>query len=337
MSRDLGIDLGTANVLVYMSGKGIVIDEPSVVAMNTENGNVLAVGNYAKEMIGRTPGNIVATRPLKSGVIANFKVTEAMLKYFIKKTRSHFFFGSRPKVVICIPSGVTQVERRAVIEATINAGSKENGTYLIEEPMAAAIGCNLPIEEPIGSMIVDIGGGTSEMAVISLGGIVTSSSLRVAGDALNEHILNYVKKEYNVAIGERTAEQIKMNIASVYEPDAEISMDTRGRDLLTGLPKTLSISSIDVYNAIKEPISNIVDSIKLTLEKTPPELSADVIETGITITGGGALIHGLDKLIEAETGINVKVADEPLKSVVLGTSVVLENMNTLKNTLQSSY
>ena len=337
MSRDLGIDLGTANVLVYMSGKGIIIDEPSVVAMNTKTNNVLAVGNYAKEMIGRTPGNIVATRPLKSGVIANFKVTEAMLKYFIKKSRSHLFWSSKPKVVICIPSGVTQVEKRAVIEATVNAGAKENGTYLIEEPMAAAIGCKLPVEEPVGSMIVDIGGGTSEMAIISLGGIVTSNSLRIAGDALNEHILNYIKKEYNMAVGERTAEEIKINIASVYEPDEKKSMDARGRDLLTGLPKTLNINSIDVYNAIKEPIAGIVDAIKLTLEKTPPELSADVIETGITLTGGGALIGGLDKLIESETGINVKVADDPLKSVVLGTSAVLENMNILKNTLQASY
>lgn len=337
MARDLGIDLGTANVLIYMSGKGIIIDEPSVVAMNTENNKVLAVGNYAKEMIGRTPGNIIATRPLKSGVIANFKITEAMLKYFIKKSRSKLIFNPKPKVVICIPSGVTQVERRAVIEATVNAGSKENGTYLIEEPMAAAIGCNLPVEEPVGSMIVDIGGGTSEMAVISLGGIVTSNSLRIAGDVLNEHILNYIKKEYNVAIGERTAEEIKINIASVYEPDEKNSVQARGRDLLSGLPKTLNITSIDVYNAIREPISNIVDSIKLTLEKTPPELSADVIETGITLTGGGALIGGFDKLVEAETGINVKIAHEPLKSVVKGTSVVLDNMNILKNTLHSSY
>ena len=337
MSRDLGIDLGTANVLVYMSGKGIIIDEPSVVAMDTKNNKVMAVGNYAKQMIGRTPGNIVATRPLKAGVIANFKITEAMLKYFIKQSKPKFFFSSKPKVVICIPSGVTQVERRAVIEATVNAGAKENGTYLIEEPMAAAIGCKLPVEEPIGSMIVDIGGGTSEMAVISLGGIVTSNSLRIAGDVLNEHILNYVKKEFNIAIGERTAEQVKMNIASVYEPDEQKTMEARGRDLLTGLPKTIQISSVDVFNAIKEPIFGIIDAIKLTLEKTPPELSSDVIETGITLTGGGALIMGLDKLIEKETGIAVNIAPEPLKSVVIGTSIVLENINELKNTLWTSY
>ena len=336
MAYNLGIDLGTANTLVYMSSKGIIIDEPSVVAMDKEKNKVLAVGSNAKEMIGRTPGNIIATRPLKAGVIANFKVTEAMLKYFIKKSRSKVFLAPKPKVIICIPSGVTQVERRAVIEATVNAGSKENATYLIEEPMAAAIGCGLPVEEPIGSMIVDIGGGTSEMAIISLGGIVTSNSLRIAGDALNEHILNHVKKEFNIAIGERTAEEIKINIASVYEPDNKIFFEARGRDLLTGLPKTLKINSIDVYNAIKEPIYNIVDCIKLTLEKAPPELSSDVIETGIILTGGGALINGLDKLIESETGISTRIADEPLKSVVKGTSIVLENMSLLSNTVRSS-
>ena len=336
MAYNLGIDLGTANTLVYMNSKGIIIDEPSVVAMDKEKNKVLAVGSSAKEMIGRTPGNIIATRPLKAGVIANFKVTEAMLKYFIKKSRAKVFLAPKPKVIICIPSGVTQVERRAVIEATVNAGSKENATYLIEEPMAAAIGCGLPVEEPIGSMIVDIGGGTSEMAIISLGGIVTSNSLRIAGDALNEHILNHVKKEFNMAIGERTAEEIKINIASVYEPDEKNFVEARGRDLLTGLPKTLKINSIDVYNSIKEPIYNIVDCIKLTLEKAPPELSSDVIETGIVLTGGGALINGLDKLIESETGISTRIADEPLKSVVKGTGVVLENMNLLANTIRSS-
>lgn len=336
MAYNLGIDLGTANTLVYMNSKGIIIDEPSVVAMDKEKNKVLAVGSSAKEMIGRTPGNIIATRPLKAGVIANFKVTEAMLEYFIRKSRSKVFLAPKPKVIICIPSGVTQVERRAVIEATVNAGSKENATYLIEEPMAAAIGCGLPVEEPIGSMIVDIGGGTSEMAIISLGGIVTSNSLRIAGDALNEHILNHVKKEFNMAIGERTAEEIKINIASVYEPDEKNFVEARGRDLLTGLPKTLKINSIDVYNSIKEPIYNIVDCIKLTLEKAPPELSSDVIETGIVLTGGGALINGLDKLIESETGISTRIADEPLKSVVKGTGVVLENMNLLANTIRSS-
>jgi rod shape-determining protein MreB len=337
MARDLGIDLGTANVLVYVKGKGIIIDEPSVVSIDIKSNKVVAVGSQAKEMLGRTPGSIVATRPLKSGVIADFKVTEEMLKYFIKKSRAHVLFSLKPRVIICIPSGVTQVERRAVIEATVNAGAREKDTYLIEEPMAAAIGCGLPVEEPIGNMIIDIGGGTSEMAVISLGGIVASNSLRIAGDVLNEHILNYVKKKYNVAIGERTSEKIKINIANVFEPDEKNVMEIRGRDLLNGLPKVLNINSLDVYEAIKEPISGIIDTIKLTLEKTPPELSADVIETGITLAGGGALIGGLDKLIEIETGIKVKVSEEPLKAVVRGTSVVLENMDFLKNILQSSY
>lgn len=320
----LGIDLGTANVLVFMKGKGIVINEPSVVAMDGEK--VLAVGDFAREMIGRTPGNIIATRPLKAGVIANFKITETMLKYFIRKACKKMFFGFKPHVVICIPSGVTQVERRAVIEATVSAGANEKYVRLIEEPMAAAIGCGLNVAEPIGNMIVDIGGGTSEMAVISLGGIVTSKSLRVAGDALNEHILTYMKKEYNIAIGERMAEEIKINLSSVFAPNENEAMEVRGRDLLTGLPKTLTITALDVYEAIKEPVYCIIDSIKQTLEKTLPELSSDIIESGIMLTGGGALIKGLDKLIQQETGIKVNVADEPLKSVVLGTSVMLESV-----------
>ena len=337
MPSNLGIDLGTANSLVYMSGKGIIIDEPSVVAMDIDKKKVLAVGNNAKEMIGRTPGNVVAMRPLQSGVIANFKITEAMLKHFIGKTRSKLFNFSRPKVVICIPSGITQVEKRAVIEATFNAGAKENGIFLIEEPMADALGCNLQVEEPIGNMIVDIGGGTSEMAVISLGGIVTSNSLKIAGDTLNEYILNYVKKEYNVSIGNQSAEKIKIELANVYEPEEKKFMEICGRDLLSGFPKKIFITSLDVYNAIREPIFDIIDAIKLTLEKTPPELSADIIEMGITLTGGGALIAGLDKLIEAEIGIEVKVADEPLKSVVNGTGIVLEHMGQFFNTLKSSY
>lgn len=337
MPSNLGIDLGTANSLVYMSGKGIIIDEPSVVAMDIDKKKVLAVGNNAKEMIGRTPGNVIALRPLQSGVIANFKITEAMLKHFICKTHSKLFNFSRPKVVICIPSGITQVEKRAVIEATFNAGAKENGIFLIEEPMAAALGCNLQVEEPIGNMIVDIGGGTSEMAVISLGGIVTSNSLKIAGDTLNEYILNYVKKEYNVSIGNQSAEKIKIEIANVYEPEEKKFMEICGRDLLSGFPKKIFITSLDVYNAIREPIFDIIDAIKLTLEKTPPELSADIIEMGITLTGGGALIAGLDKLIEAEIGIEVKVADEPLKSVVNGTGIVLEHMGQFFNTLKSSY
>jgi len=336
MPNDLGIDLGTANVLVYMRGKGIIIDEPSVVAMDIKTNKVLAVGSQAKEMIGRTPGNIIATRPLQAGVIANFKITEEMLKYFIKKSRSQMFWGIKPRVVICIPSGVTQVERRAVSEATENAGAKRKDIYLIEEPMAAAIGCGLPVADPVGNMIVDIGGGTSEMAVISLGGIVTSNSLRIAGDVLNEHILNYIKKKYNIAIGERTSEEIKIAITNVFEPNENNRMEIRGRDLLTGLPKILIINALDVYEAIKDPIDNIVDAIKSTLEKTPPELSADVIELGITLAGGGALIGGLDKLIEQETDIKVNIAEDPLKAVVRGTSKVLENMNFLKSVLQYS-
>jgi rod shape-determining protein MreB len=336
MARDLGIDLGTANVLVYVKGKGIIIDEPSVVAMDIRSNKVLAVGSYAKEMLGRTPGSIVATRPLKSGVIADFKVTEEMLKYFIKKSHCYTWFGLRPRVVICVPSGVTPVERRAVLEATANAGAKTKDIYLVEEPMAAAIGCGLPVEEPIGNMIIDIGGGTSEMAVISLGGIVTSNSSRIAGDVLNDHILNYVKKQYNIAIGERTSEEIKVKIANVFNPDENSVIEIRGRDLFTGLPKVMNMNALAVYEAIKEPITSMVDMIKLTLEKTPPELSADVIDRGITLAGGGALISGLDKLIELETGIKVVVADEPLKAVVRGTSIVLENMDFLRTVLQNA-
>jgi rod shape-determining protein MreB len=333
-TRDIGIDLGTANTLVHVKGKGIVINEPSVVAINKNTNDVLAVGNAAKEMIGRTPGNIVAIRPMKDGVIADFNVTASMLRYFIKSAMNSGRF-IKPRVVICVPSGVTEVEKRAVEESTIQAGAKE--AYLIEEPMAAAIGAKLPVEEPSGSMVVDIGGGTSEVAVISLGSIVTSQSLRKAGDELDDSIMQYIKKEYNLLIGERTAEQIKMRIGTVDPQPEEIkTMQVFGRDLLTGLPKNISITSVEIATAIWEPVNAIVDAIKVTLEKTPPELAADVMERGIMLTGGGALLNGLDKLIMKETGIPVLIAEDPLDCVVLGTGKVLDEIETLKKVLISS-
>ena len=331
-ARDIGIDLGTANTLVHVKGKGIIIREPSVVAIDKKTGNILAVGDAAKSMIGRTPGNIVAIRPMKDGVIADFDVTQSMLKYFIKSAISKAVF-SKPRVVICVPSGVTEVEKRAVEEATLHAGAKE--VYLIEEPMAAAIGANLPVEEPSGSMVVDIGGGTSEVAVISLGGIVTSKSLRIAGDELDESIVHYIKKEYNLMIGERTAELIKVTIGAAYPKPKEEIMEIRGRDLITGLPKNLSITSAEITDAIKEPINAIIDSIKLTLEKTPPELASDIMDRGIMLTGGGALLSGLDKLIREETGMPVMIAEKPLDCVVMGAGKVLEEIETLKKVLIS--
>ncbi len=335
-SRDLGIDLGTANTLVFVKNKGIIVNEPSVVAINSITREVLAVGNEAKQMIGRTPGTIVAIRPMKDGVIADFETTQAMLKYFIKLAYTRSLFSMRPRVVVCVPSGVTEVEKRAVMEATISSGAREKDAYLIEEPMAAAIGSGLPVEEPTGSMVVDIGGGTSEVAVISLGGIVTSKSLRIAGDELDEHIVNYVKKEYNLAIGERTAEEIKVSIGSCFNSDRNIAMDIRGRDLISGLPKTISITSYEINQAISEPVSAIIDAIKFTLEKTPPELASDIMESGIMLTGGGALLSGLDDLISHETGMPVNIADEPLNCVALGTGLVLEHIQSLRNVLITS-
>ena len=329
-SKDVGLDLGTANTLVFVKNKGIVINEPSVVAINTTNSEILAVGNEAKQMIGRTPGTIVAIRPMKDGVIADFDTTQAMLRYFIKKA-SKSFWGGRPRVVVCVPSGVTEVEKRAVMESTIAAGAKERDAYLIEEPMAAAIGSGLPIEDPTGSMVVDIGGGTSEVAVISLGGVVTSKSLRVAGDELDEYIVNYVKKEFNLAIGERSAEDIKLNIGCVFDAPKTVKMGVRGRDLITGLPKTIELSSYEVNIAILEPVNAIIDAIKSTLEKTPPELASDIMEAGIMLTGGGALLKGLDQLISQETGMHVRVAEDPLDCVALGTGIVLEHINALKD------
>ncbi|MBQ6999347.1 MAG: rod shape-determining protein [Clostridia bacterium] len=333
MKKDIGIDLGTANTLVHMKGKGIIANEPSVVAINQETGQVLAVGNDAKAMLGRTPGNIVAIRPLKDGVIADFEVTQAMLKYFIKKSQTGMGF-LKPRVIVCVPSGVTEVEKRAVEEATLASGAKE--VYLIEEPMAAAIGANLPVEEPTGCMVVDIGGGTSEVAVISLGGIVTSQSLRVAGDEFDDAIINYIKKECNLMTGERTAEKIKLEIGSAFEMAEEMSMEVRGRDLITGLPKNIFITSQEIRRALDEPLTSIVDAIKTTLEKTPPELSADIMERGITLTGGGALLRGLDRLIELETGMPVNIAETPLDCVVLGTGKVLEEIDMLKKVLIKS-
>lgn len=322
-SKDIGIDLGTANTLVFMKGKGIVMREPSVVAVDVRTDTVLAVGKHAKEMIGRTPGSIVAVRPMKDGVIADFDITATMLKHFIKQAVKSTAF-SKPHIIICIPSGVTEVERRAVEDAARQAGA--SNVELIQEPMAAAIGAGLPVNEPTGSMVVDIGGGTAEVAVISLGDIVTSVSVRCAGDKFDEAIISYVKKKYNLLIGERTAEEIKIKIGSAYptEDTEGTSVEIKGRNLVDGLPKNVNITADEVREALADPLGLIVDAIKSTLEKTPPELSADIIDHGIMLTGGGALLRGLDKLIEQETGMPVKVADSPLDCVVNGTGKQLE-------------
>jgi len=326
-TKDMGIDLGTANTLVYLSGKGIIVREPSVVAIQTNTKEVLAVGEEAKRMIGRTPGHIVAIRPLSDGVIADFDVTQSMLKYFINKAakRRSFF---QPRVVVCVPSGVTEVEKRAVEEAAIQAGARD--AYLIEEPMAAAIGAGLPVQEPTGSMVVDIGGGTTEVAIISLGGIVTSRSIRIAGNELDEAIVYYIKKEYSLMIGERTAEEVKIQIGSADLKNKEEKMLIRGRDLISGLPKTIEISSIEIHDAMKEQIASIIDAIKFTLEKTPPELASDIMEQGIMLTGGGALLEGLDRLVKKETGMPVHIAEDPLDCVALGTGKALEDIDTLR-------
>ena len=328
--RDIGIDLGTANTLVYLKSKGIVINEPSVVAINKDTGEVVAVGAPAKEMLGRTPENIVAIRPLKDGVIADFDVTQVMLRYFINKALERTGV-SRPRVVICVPSGVNDVEKMAIEEATIQAGARE--AFLIEEPMAAAFGANLPVEEATGSMICDIGGGTSEVAVISLGGIVNSKTLRMAGDTMNEAIVNYVRREYNVLIGEPTAERIKIEIGSAAPLETEEYAEVCGRDLSTGLPKFVTVSSVDVREAISECISAVVEAIKLTLEDTPPELSADIIDRGIVLTGGGAKIRGLDSVIKKETGMEVYIAEKPLESVVAGAGLVINEIESLSAAL----
>lgn len=327
-SRDIGIDLGTANTLVFVKGKGIVLREPSVVAIRRDTGAILEVGEEAKRMIGRTPGNIVAIRPMKDGVIADFDVTQTMLRHFIGKAykRKTLF---KAVVVVCVPSGVTEVEKRAVIDATKQAGAKE--AFLIEEPMAAAIGAGLPVEEPTGSMIVDIGGGTTEVAIISLGGIVTSRSIRVGGDEMDEAIVQFIKKNYNLMIGERTAEEVKIAIGTACrDPKEPRTMEIRGRDLVSGLPKTQTITDTEIEQALADPVATILEAIKITLEKTPPELAADIMDKGIVMTGGGALLHGLDKLVAKETGMPVYIADNPLDCVALGAGKALAEIELLR-------
>ena len=331
-TRDMAIDLGTANTLVYVRGQGVVLNEPSVVAMNTRDNSAVAVGLEAKRMIGRTPSHIQAIRPLREGVIADFDITEKMLRYFIKKVQPRRW--ARPRIIVCVPSGITGVERRAVEEAAYHAGARR--AYTIEEPMAAAIGVDLPIHEPAGSVIVDVGGGTTEVAVISLGGIVVAKSARIGGDEFDEAIVNWVKKEYNLLLGDRTAEQLKMAVGSAWpftdEPNAEI----RGRDLVSGLPKTVIISAAEVREAIEESVQGVVDAIKFCLDKTPPELAADVMDRGIVITGGGALLRGLDVRIANETGTPVITADRPLHSVVVGSGRCLEDFDMLQELLTTT-
>ncbi len=328
----MAIDLGTANTLVYVRNVGIVLNEPSVVAINVRSNRALAVGMEAKRMIGRTPSYIRAIRPLRNGVIADFDITEKMLRYFIHKV--HRRKWAKPRIVICVPSGITPVERRAVEEAAYHAGARR--AYTIEEPMAAAIGTGLPVGEPSGSMVVDIGGGTTEVAVISLGGIVESRSIRIAGDELDEAIIDWVKKEYNLLLGERTAEQIKMAIGSAFPYPDEPAAEVRGRDLITGLPKTIVLTSQEIREAVEEPVQQIVDAVKYTLDKTPPELSADIIERGIVVTGGGGLLRGIDERLAHETGMPIVSADRPLQSVVLGSGRCLEDFEALQGVLISS-
>ena len=331
LGRDMAVDLGTANTLVYVRGRGIVLNEPSVVAIDVRTGRPLAVGVEAKRMIGRTPTHIKAIRPLRDGVIANFEICEKMLQYFINKVHPRRF-GNRPRMVICVPSGVTGVEKRAVQEAAEFAGAKKT-PYIIEEPMAAAIGAGLPVHEPTGNMVVDIGGGTTEVAVISLGGIVTSQSVRIAGDELDEAIISYIKKEYSLALGERTAEEVKIALGSACALDEEVAAEIRGRDLITGLPKTIVTTTEEIRAAIEEPVSAVVDAVKATLDQTPPELAADVMDRGIVLTGGGALLHGLDARLHAETGMPIVVADNPLHSVAFGGGQCLEEFEALKGVL----
>ena len=323
--QDIGIDLGTATVIAYVKGKGIVLREPSVVAVNSTSGEVLAVGHEARRMLGRTPGNIIATRPLRDGVISDYTVTEKMLKYFISKIGGKFLFA--PRIMICIPSQVTEVEKKAVIDAASNAGARK--VYLIEEPIAAAIGAGIDISKPCGNMIVDIGGGTTDIAVISLGGSVVSTSIKVAGDKFDEAIVRFIKRKYNVMIGERTAEDLKVNVGYVYPKIQDVEMDIRGRDLITGLPKTLTVHSSEMMEALEEPVNMIVDAVHSVLEKTPPELAADISDRGIYMTGGGCLIDGLDKLLQERTGINVMIAEDAVSCVALGTGKALDNLDNL--------
>jgi len=333
VGRDMGIDLGTANTLVYVKAKGIVLDEPSIVAIDKERNRILAVGKEAKEMVGRTPSNIVAIRPLKDGVIADFETTEKMLRFFIQKVHRNVAFA-RPRIVICVPSGITPVERKAVIEATEQAGAR--AAYIIEEPLAAAIGAGLPINEPTGSMIVDIGGGTSEVAVISLGGIVVSQSLRIGGDEMDEAISFYLKKEHNLLLGERTAERVKMEIGSAFPLENEEKMEINGRDLVTGLPKTIIITSQQIRKALEKTISDIVTAVIEVLDTTPPELASDIMKRGIVLTGGGALLKGLTERISRETHCPVYLTDEPLAAVAIGAGKCVEDFATLKRYLRYS-
>jgi rod shape-determining protein MreB len=332
--RDMAVDLGTANTLVYVRGRGIILNEPSVVAVNVKDGRPLAVGLEAKRMIGRTPSHIQAIRPLRDGVIANLDICEKMLAYFIRRVQGSRTF-SKPRMVICVPSGITGVEQRAVIEVAESAGARKPA-YVIEEPMAAAIGAGLPVHEPTGNMVVDIGGGTTDVAVISLGGIVTSQSVRIGGDELDEAIIAFIKKEYSLALGERTAEEIKIALGSACPLEEELHAEIRGRDLITGLPKTIVTTTEEIREAIEEPVSAIVDAVKITLDKTPPELAADIMEKGIVLTGGGALLHGLDVRLSAETGMPIVIANNPLLSVVVGSGQCLEEFEALKQVLISS-
>lgn len=333
ISSDIGIDLGTANTLVYVRGQGIVLDEPSVVAIEVSSKKVLAVGSAAKEMVGRTPGEIEAIRPLKDGVIADFEITEKLLSNFIRRVVRHRYL-MKPRIVISVPSGITEVEKRAVRDSAENAGARE--VFLIQEPMAAAIGVGLPVHLPSGSMVIDIGGGTSEIAVIALDGIVNNISIRIGGDEMDESLMLYLKKNYNLLIGERTAEEIKIAIGSAYPPEEEESLEIKGRDLVAGIPKTMKISSVQVREALSEPIDAIIEAVRQALEETPPELSADILDKGIVVTGGGALIKGLDKRLREETNLPINIAEDPLKCVVRGTGVVLENMSDFSKVLVKS-
>ncbi len=333
LGRDIAIDLGTANTLIYVRGMGVVLNEPSVVAIDVADGRLVAVGMEAKRMMGRTPGHIRVVRPLKDGVIADFDVCEKMLRYFIQQI--HGSRWSKPRMVICVPSGITGVEQRAVQDAAEYAGARRP-VHIIEEPMAAAIGAGLAVHEPTGNMIVDIGGGTTEVAVISLGGIVTAQSLRVAGDELDEAIVSYLKKEFSLAVGERTAEEIKIQMGSAWPFEEEITADIRGRDLISGLPRTIALTTDQVREALAEPVAAIVDAVRTTLDKTPPELAADIMHVGITITGGGALLAGIDRRLAHETGMPINIAPDPLFSVVLGSGQALENIEMMRDFLSSA-
>ena len=333
ISSDIGIDLGTANTLVFVRGQGIVLNEPSVVAIEVSSKRVLAVGSEAKEMVGRTPGEIEAIRPLKDGVIADFEITEKLLSNFIRRVVRHRYL-MKPRIVISVPSGITEVEKRAVRDSAENAGARE--VFLIQEPMAAAIGVGLPVHLPSGSMVIDIGGGTSEIAVIALDGIVNNISIRIGGDEMDEGLMLYLKKNYNLLIGERTAEEIKIAIGSAYPPEEEESLEIKGRDLVAGIPKTMKISSVQVREALSEPVDSIIEAVRQALEETPPELSADILDKGIVVTGGGALIKGLDKRLREETNLPINIAEDPLTCVVRGTGVVLENMSQFSKVLIKS-